>query len=69
MLDISVLEISVLDISVLEISVLNKNNLIEFKNFFIFFLHVDVVYTNCCGFFFNHLIKCTSKRLFINICK
>ena len=31
--------------SVLEISVLNnKNNLIEFKNFFKFFLHVDVVY-------------------------
>ena len=36
---------SVLDISVLEISVLNnKNNLIEFKNFFNFFLHVNVVY-------------------------
>ena len=35
---------SVLDISVLEISVLNnKNNLIEFKNCFNFFLHVDVV--------------------------
>ena len=41
--DISVLNIW--DISVLEISVLNnKNNLIEFKNFFKFYLHVDVVY-------------------------
>ena len=40
-LDISVLEISVLDISVLEISVLNnKNNLIEFKNFFNFFFYM-----------------------------
>jgi hypothetical protein len=42
-LNISVLNIR--DISVLEISVLNnKNNLIEFKNFFNFFLHVDVYF-------------------------
>ena len=46
---------------------------LNLKTYFVFFLHLDVVYRFFIQIFmfvfFNHLIKLTSKRQFINICK